>query len=95
MFDGGELLESSSIQTRDINEKTESIMRLVIPAVQEMLMRKPLLSRSPPDELFSAPAKLPELPAKVRQKMVRLLARLLNEHLLHRGTVAGAEVGND
>jgi hypothetical protein len=69
--------------------------RSMIPVVQEMLMRKPLLSRTRPDELFSLPAKLPELPAEVRQKMARLLARMLNEHLLHRCTVVRPEVGDE
>jgi hypothetical protein len=67
----------------------------MIPAVQEMLMRKPLLSRTRQGELFSLPAKLPELPAEVRQKMARLLARMLNEHWLHRSTVVRPEVGNE
>jgi hypothetical protein len=67
----------------------------MIPAVQEMLMRKPLLSRTRQGELFSLPAKLPELPAEVRQKMARLLARMLNEHLLHRSTVVRPEVGDE
>jgi hypothetical protein len=63
----------------------------MIPAVQEMLMRKPLLSRTHQRELFSPPAKLPELPAEVRQKMARLLARMLNENLLRLSTVVRPE----
>ncbi len=59
----------------------------MIPAVQEMLMHKPCLSRNRRGDLFSLPAKLPELPAEVRQKMVRLLARMLNEHWLRRCAV--------
>lgn len=58
-------------------------------------MRKPLLSRTRQAELFSPPVKLPELPAEVRQKMARLLARMLNEHLRHRSTVARQEVGDE
>ena len=58
-------------------------------------MRRPTLSRTRQGELFSPPAKLPELPAEVRQKMVRLLARMLNEYLLHRSTVARPEVGDE
>jgi hypothetical protein len=50
--------------------------RSIIPAVREMLMRRPTLSKSRQGKLFSPPAKL-ELPAKVRPKIVRLLARLL------------------
>jgi hypothetical protein len=67
----------------------------MIPAVQEMLMHKPLLSRTRQGDLFSLPAKLPELPAEVRQKMVRLLARMLNEHLLHHSTVVRPEVADE
>jgi hypothetical protein len=67
----------------------------MIPAVQEMLMRKPLLSRARQGELFCPPAKLPDLQAEVRQKMARLLARMLNEHFLHRSTVVRPEVGNE
>jgi hypothetical protein len=67
----------------------------MIPAVQEMLMRKPCLPRNRQGELFSLPAKLPELPAEVRQKMVRLLARMLNEHWLRRSVVMTAEVGDE
>ena len=37
----------------------------------------------------------PELPAEVRQKMVRLLARMLNEHWLHRSAVMTPEVGDE
>ena len=58
-------------------------------------MRRPSLSRTRQGELFSPPAKLPELPAEVRQKMVRLLARMLNEYLLHRSTVARSEVSDE
>ena len=58
-------------------------------------MRKPLLSRTRQGELFSLPAKLPELPTEVRQKMARLLARMLNEHLLHRSAVLRPEVGDE
>ena len=32
-------------------------------------------------ELFSPPTKLPQLSPEVQQRMVRLLARMLNEHL--------------
>jgi hypothetical protein len=66
----------------------------MIPAVQEMLMRK-CLPRNRQGELFSLPAKLPELPAEVRQKMIRLLARMLNEHWLHRSAVMTTEVGDE
>ena len=58
-------------------------------------MRRPNLSRTRQGELFSPPAKLPELPAEVRQKMAQLLARMLNEYLLHRSTVVGPEVGDE
>jgi hypothetical protein len=46
-------------------------------------------------ELFSPPAKLPELPAAAHQKMVRLLARMLNEHLIYRPSPAREEVGDE
>jgi hypothetical protein len=49
-----------------------------------MLMRRTFLSRTHQGDLFSPPAKLPELPAEVRQKMARLLARMLNEYSRHR-----------
>jgi hypothetical protein len=67
----------------------------MIPAVQEMLMRKPCLPRPRQGELFSLPAKLPELPIEARQKMIRLLARMLNEHWLHRSAVMTTEVGDE
>jgi hypothetical protein len=41
------------------------------------------------------PAKLPELPAEAHQKMVRLLARMLNEHLIYRPSPAREEVGDE
>jgi len=44
-------------------------------------MRTSSWSRPRQGELFSPPAKLPQLPADVQQRMVRLLARMLNEHL--------------
>ncbi len=58
-------------------------------------MRKPCLPRNRQGELFSLPAKLPELPTEVRQKMVRLLARMLNEHWLYRSVVMTPEVGDE
>jgi hypothetical protein len=67
----------------------------MIPAVQEMLMRKPCLCQTRQGELFSLPAKLPELPIEARQKMVRLLARILNEHWHHRSVVMTQEVGDE
>jgi len=38
-------------------------------------MRRTFLSRTHQGDLFSPPAKLPELPVEVRQKMTRLLAK--------------------
>ena len=58
-------------------------------------MRKPCLRRNRQGELFSLPTKLPELPAEVRQKMVRLLARMLNEHWLRCSAVMTPEVGDE
>ena len=58
-------------------------------------MRKPCLARLRQGELFSPPAKLPELPTDVRQKMVRLLARMLNEHWLHRSAIMTPEVSDE
>jgi hypothetical protein len=60
-----------------------------------MLMRRPILSRTRQGELFSPPAKLPELPAEVRQKMARLLARMLKEYLLQHPNVARQGVGDE
>jgi len=51
-------------------------------------------SRPSQGELFSPPAKLPQLPADVEQRMVRLLARMLNEHL-NRQLRLQAEAGNE
>jgi hypothetical protein len=58
-------------------------------------MRKRLPSRNRQGELFSPPAKLPELPAEVWQKMVRLLARMLKEYLHRTSTVARPEVSDE
>jgi len=58
-------------------------------------MRKPLLSRTRQGELFSLPVKLPQLPAEARQKMARLLARMLNEHWLRRSAAATQEAGDE
>ena len=60
-----------------------------------MLMRKPCLPRPCQGELFSVPAKLPEFPTEVQQKMVRLLARMLNEHWLRRSAVMTPGVGDE
>ncbi len=57
-------------------------------------MRKVLLSGTRQGELFAPPVKLPELPAEVRQKMARLLAKMLNEHW-HRSAVATREAGDE
>jgi len=69
--------------------------RSIIPAVLEVLMQRLLLSRPPQSELFSQPEGIPELPAEVQQKMTRLLARMLNEHWLHRSSVVSQEVGDE
>ena len=58
-------------------------------------MPTPLRSRAKPGELFSPLAKLPQLPPETHQKMVRLLARMLNEHLLHRPYPTRVEAGNE
>lgn len=58
-------------------------------------MRKALLSSSSQGDLFSLPAKLPELPAEVRQKMAGLLARMLKERWLQRFMVLKLEVGDE
>ena len=58
-------------------------------------MRNPCLPRNRQGELFSLPAKLPKLPAEVRQKIARLLARMLSEHWLHRSTSVRPEVGDE
>jgi len=49
-------------------------------------MQKPLLLRPSQGELFSQPEAIRELPAEVRQKAIRLLARMLNEYWLHRSS---------
>jgi hypothetical protein len=69
--------------------------RSIIPAVLEVLMQKLSLSRPRQSELFSQPEEIPELPAEVQQKMTRLLARMLNEHWLHRSSVGSQEVGDE
>ena len=52
---------------------------------------------TPQGELFTVPAKLPLLPAEVQQRMVRLLARMLNEHLSRQLSTKGGqtEVGDE
>ena len=57
-------------------------------------MRTSSCSRPHQGELFSPPAKLPQLPADVEQRIVRLLARMLNEHL-SRQLRLQAEAGNE
>lgn len=47
-------------------------------------------------ELFSPPAKLPQLPPEAHQRMVQLLARMMNEHLGKQPHAVGqAEVGDE
>lgn len=58
-------------------------------------MHTPSRSRTRQGELFSPPAKLPQLSTEAHQKMVRLLARMLNEHLLRRPSPSRAEVGDE
>jgi hypothetical protein len=52
--------------------------------------------RTSQGELFSPPAQLPQLPPEAYQRMVRLLARMMNEHL-QKGPRpnAQAEVGDE
>jgi hypothetical protein len=54
-----------------------------------------LLSRPSQGELFSQPKAIPELPAEVRQKLARVVARMLNEYWLHRSPLVGQEVGDE
>lgn len=58
-------------------------------------MHTPLRSRANQGELFSPPAKLPQLPSEAHQKMVRLLARMINEHLLRRSSATRVELGDE
>lgn len=47
-------------------------------------------------ELFSPPAQLPQQPPEAYQRMVRLLARMMNEHLQKDARPnAQAEVGDE
>ena len=57
-------------------------------------MRTPLRCRPNQGELFCPLAKLPQLPPETHQKMLRLLARMLNEHLLRRPSPTGVEVSD-
>jgi len=58
-------------------------------------MHMPSRSKISQRELFSPPTKLPQLPAEAHQKMVRLLARMLNEHLRRGPSPATWEVGDE
>ena len=58
-------------------------------------MPTPLRFRASQGELFSPPAKPPELTPEVQQRMTRLLARMLNEHLLYRPSPTRVEVGDE
>jgi hypothetical protein len=69
--------------------------RSISPAVEEMLMRKPLLSRPSQGELFSQPEAIPELPAEVWQKVTGLLARMLNDYCQRRCPLVKQEVGGE
>ena len=59
-------------------------------------MSTPTRFRVSQGELFSPPAKLPQLPIEAHQRMVRLLARMMNEHLeTHSGVTRQAEVDDE
>lgn len=58
-------------------------------------MRTLSWSRPRQGELFSPPAKLPQLPPEVRERMVSLLARMLNEHLDQEFCSRRSEVGDE
>ena len=58
-------------------------------------MPTPLRFRASQGELFSPPAKLPQLPPETHHKMVRLLARMLNEHLLRHPSPSRVEAGDE
>ncbi len=45
-------------------------------------------------ELFSPPVELPQLPPKAYQRMVRLLARMMSDHL-QKASHAKGEVGDE
>ena len=55
--------------------------RSIIPPVQEILMRKP-------SRVVFSTGEVSRVTSKVREKMTRLLARMLNEHLLNLSTLA-------
>jgi hypothetical protein len=59
-------------------------------------MRKPLTPRVTQLELFQPPRQSPELPREVKQRMVKLLARLLREYTGKSFAVrSGKEAGNE
>jgi hypothetical protein len=55
--------------------------RSISPVTQEVLMSMTPRFRAIQGELFSPPVELPQLPPEAYQRMVRLLARMMNEHL--------------
>jgi hypothetical protein len=70
--------------------------RSIFPVTQEVLMSMTSRFRAIQGELFSPPVELPQLPPEAYQRMVRLLARMMNGHL-QRASRANAqgEVGDE
>jgi hypothetical protein len=58
-------------------------------------MKKQSKPRVAQMKLFQAPQEVPELPREVRQKMMRLLARMLRGHATRVLASSGKEAGNE
>jgi hypothetical protein len=70
--------------------------RSISPVTQEVLMSMTPRFRVIQSELFSPPVEPPQLPPEAYQRMVRLLARTMNEHLQKASRAsAQAEVGDE
>jgi hypothetical protein len=92
------LLELKELLASAVPSIASSIAeRSIFPAVQEMPMRTSPWPSLRQGELFSPPAKLLQLPPEVQQRTVRLLARMLREHLNRQLYPTGvqAEVGDE
>lgn len=70
--------------------------RSILPVTQEVLMPMTFRFRMLQGQLFTPPPPQPNLPPEARQRVLRLLARMMNEHLEKNiGARAQAEVSDE
>lgn len=79
------------LKTESVSVESATIEAQHLSSSQEMPMHIRSRTISRQDELFHPPTELPRVPAEIHRRMVRLLARMLNEHLSKRSLCSSGQ----